>query len=69
MRGDYYHCKRRNIIITINVTKTNVNKVSQMTVYMYYPCLVSIKYNNRYCELINDVIFNVHLLLSSRTKY
>ena len=34
MRGDYYHCKRRNIIITINVTKTNVNKVSQMTVYM-----------------------------------
>ena len=51
MRGDYYHCKRANIIvITINVTIRNVYRVSQMTVY--YPCLMSIiypvKYNNRY---------------------
>lgn len=43
MRGDYYHCKRRNIIvITINVTIRNVNRVSQITVY--YPCLMSIIY-------------------------
>ena len=43
MRGDYYHCKRANIIvITINVTIRNVNRVSPMTVY--YPCLMSIIY-------------------------
>ena len=54
---NYYHCKRTNIIvITINVTIRNINRVSQITVY--YPCLMSIIYpvKNMIIVTMNDVI-------------
>ena len=75
MRGDYYHCKRRNIIvITINVTIRNVNRVSQITVsYVdYLSCknmiIVTVNNDNFQCPFAIIVTYYIYQVLSYDNK-